>query len=315
MKYWVRIKLPIAIILSASPTWSSDRNCDGFGSEVYFEMATTSDILSCFYSISDDEYIQKDDRQNTPLMNMVLAGVGSHIVHEYLVLLNISEVNDVLKTLNIDGLSAIHLAAQISQRHEEIVALSAWGDDIDLVNSLSNKIEGSYWGKDRGTSPLMLAAQSRVDYMNYLALLSQDADLDYQDQNGNTALHFLAKYDDRPEIFQLFSYYGKSLVQNDNGNTPIHIFMQYNTSVESFLKFVDGYDQKTLLQQDNEGKTFIHLAAAFGTSDLMASIFENFEPDQVCIEDDASRTAVDYAKLNENLSATIMADIVNICRG
>ena len=161
------------------------------------------EILSCLIGIGADVNARTNNT-GTPLM---IAAEKGHIN----AVTSLVECGANVDLQDKDGQTALHHAMQSPQASicEVLSCLIKNGAD---VNAHTFHIE----------TPLMLA--SRDGHVNVVTfLIKHGADVDLQDKDGDTALHYAASFSDVfPEIVETLLNLGASHMCNHQGLTPLH---------------------------------------------------------------------------------------------
>lgn len=216
-------------------------------------LAVMESSKQCVKELLESSINIKDDDGDTPLALAIIKG-DTHIID---LLLNHQNI-DLSKTNN-NGFSAFHMAAlrddpetvkKILQLKPAIVDiqkidgfcalhLAALNDNLNVAKTLIEKGKAKLNIKTiNGSTPLMLAAQQ--NHLSIVKLLvSEGADINAQDNDGDTALHAALDRKSRPSsILELFTSNSKKeeaidivvylaengaslTVRNENGKTPL----------------------------------------------------------------------------------------------
>lgn len=116
-----------------------------------------------------------------------------------------------------------------------------------------------------GRTALHLAIETRSDEKADLLLKKDDIDLTLCDTNGNTPLHYIAKYGDESFFEELRGSLEQKTIplgaKNKQGQTALHIAAQKgNAQFAEFLLNHDSLTPEILNAQDMHGKTILHYA-------------------------------------------------------
>ncbi|XP_030045854.1 serine/threonine-protein phosphatase 6 regulatory ankyrin repeat subunit B-like [Microcaecilia unicolor] len=155
-----------------------------------------------------------------------------------------------------DNYTALHIAAQHC-RPLVVQTLLGFGAQVQLKG-----------GKAQET-PLHIAARIQEGEKVAEMLLKSGADVNVEQENGETAMHIAARHGNLKMITALIEEGGELIWQSKAGESPLHIAVQHChlPVVEEILSFL--VNEKSHLettacvnQQNKEGETPLHLAAA-----------------------------------------------------
>jgi len=119
-------------------------------------------------------------------------------------------------------------------------------------------------GKDDTHTPLHdMAYDASVKVFEFL--VSQGADVNAKNKNGETPFHVAARKNENVEVFEFFVSQGADVnVKDEHGMTPLHIAARWNENVE-IVKFLVSQGADVNAKNDN-GYTPLHEAARYDVS-------------------------------------------------
>ena len=149
---------------------------------------------------------------------------------------------------------------------------SAWkNSDVALINFILSKgVDPDKWLNKKGETPLHLAAKNKGSSIAvFQALLEAGADPRKRTYNGETFLHYMAKYNQNPRAFKDLLLYDPELMEKDyKGNTPLHYWMSESNGnpavLKALLKFSSRLYAKVTLDintKNDKEETALHLKA------------------------------------------------------
>lgn len=206
--------------------------------------------------------------------------------------------------LDIDGRTALHIAAENGEPAETVRWLLTWGADPNARYAIENR-----WNplsSDYGITPLHLAA-TRANGANVIsALLAADADPSIaRPLEGNErqiywpAVLVATRHAEDLRVLTALAAGGANLNEVSNiDNNALHVAVAWDrpSSVIQFL-LEGGVDAN---KTNDEGQTPLYLAARFSSDpETVARLLE--ATDDPCAADTKGRTARELLKVNENL--------------
>ena len=203
------------------------------------------EILSCLIGRGADVNARTNNR-DTPLMKAAAKG-------------DINAVSSLVKCgANVDlqgktGQTALHYAVLGSQASicEILSCLIKNGADVNAHTF-------------RNETPLMFASDDgNVNVVTFL--IKHGADVGLQDKDGNTALHYAARYSDNPpEIVETLLNLGASHMCNHQGLTPLH-----QACIARNIEVVDYLIQRPEITREQRVDSLELLGASCATPDDM----------------------------------------------
>jgi len=212
---------------------------------------------------------------------------------------------DLLKRVDTDGRTALHIATETGEPTDTVRWLLNWGADPDALYSIENN-----WNplsRDHGITPLHLAAR-RADGANVVsALLASDADPEIarpigtsEGQNYWPVVLVASRHAQDLRVLTAMAAGGANLnvISNDNNNA-LHLATAWDRP-SSVIRFLheSGVDAN---KTNDDGHTPLHLAARFSSKpETVALLLEVV--DDPCAADTMERTARQWLSVNEVLA-------------
>lgn len=148
------------------------------------------------------------------------------------------------------------------------------------------------------------AEHGSITTLRYMLEHCADIDIDLQDNQGNTAVHFCCRYlkkDNFASALQVLAEHNANIgLQNFTGETALHI-LAGNGNVDGVKLLVEQYNADINLR-DNHGNTVMHFAAKNGHTDVVRFLLDcNFD---INVQNDSEETPLMVCK-NNNLGLKV----------
>lgn len=283
--------------------------------------------IGCAAYIYAMDPLKTDPDGNTFLHNAIKAGFGPEFIDAFLSNMDEDEGwffgsktdnrDRVLTSTNVEGFTALGMAAKFSKDPNVITHLIGWGADPNAPQgkvreqNLLNKVVLQNPKADRSLH-LVALRNDDLRFKMMLRLLAGGASPLSQDAKGNTALHLLLrKSDTQPnevtvdeiallmqveEAKQWFSGENE-VINNDAGATPLHLAVARDLDFLVFQELVSfGADPDTLNNSDNKEGAMSALFH-YGLSGKDPDVFE--------LMLDASKNACEISVQGNSLQAVL----------
>ena len=135
---------------------------------------------------------------------------------------------------------------------------------------------------------MIISPEAASDFLGQY--IARGADLDVQDQCGNTLLHEAVRFRQIDMVEALSSAGAKLDIQNTQGNTPVHLAAMYSSLKILQHLLLAGADKNT---RNMRGQTPLHLAVIFSFQDLVEFLLSANA--DVLAKDHQGNTSLHYA--------------------
>lgn len=199
----------------------------------------------------------------------------------------------ILNSRNYQGLTPLHILAQMDNAHHCVDMLLAYGSNPNLLS-------------ENGKSPLHYAA-SRNQLKQALILLKASADVNIQDDHENTPLHIACRFGYEKFVQLLIEYKANAFLAGEDGMLPIHVATAFK-NCGCMHKLLDSVVLKTHinnLDDDCYGRNLVHCAVTGGSLKCLETIIRL--GGDIHHEDNMKQTPLHLAvKLNNFMIARIL---------
>lgn len=285
----------VGTILTENGALSTD-GCSDFLDADVFRSLPAPKIASC---VNPETVNNRNEEGWTALHLTAAYSKNSSLVH-YLVGLGAD-----MTLLDRRKRRPIHVAAEVGNSSEIIIALALAGADINsrmnqrfrLIDSLPG-VDGSY-----GTTPLHLAAARIGKDDLAAALLLAGADPNIKDEkNERTALHVAAKRSKNSGVIGLLLRNDADPnSRDDDGLTPLMLAIAKSPSSSIIPMMLSRKGNPDLARDDGITALMIMGRNADSEADFKILLAAS---DELCAEDDEGRSALFFAEQNEKLRET-----------
>lgn len=205
----------------------------------------------------------------------------------------------MMKKLNCEnGMTELHYAA-VEGNRPEVERLLQLGNALELVDELNGNLEYPLYSSLAlpAVHTSQLKADKKVIFTKLLSLSSEQ--LAHKNRDGDTVLHRMAKNDFVSLLTCVLSLSNASdllMLKNKEGKCAIHTAVLSGRLgiVTQLLAQHHVFDLK-----DDEGNLPLHLAAAYGSLDMVKACFEGW-PDGINRPNEQGKTPLDLAE-HQNL--------------
>ncbi|KXJ74703.1 hypothetical protein RP20_CCG013108 [Aedes albopictus] len=142
------------------------------------------------------------------------------------------------------------------------------------------------------------------DDMEILKMLLDATDVNAQDSNGSTPLHF-ATFNGNPEIVKMLidEYKADYKITTKDGQTLVHVAATTD-NLEIIDMLIDAY-AIDINKQDNDGNSPLHFAAFYGKREMVKMLIVRHQADYK-IANNRGKTIIHYAAERENMEIVQM---------
>lgn len=282
----------VVIVAFSTPVGGGE--CEGWGQPEFFQSASASHVQACLQDGAN--VLMRTGAGETPLH--LAAGYSKD--PEIIALLLAAGADPVHR--RGDGWTAMHMAARYSVSPEMIVALSLAGVDVNSIfDTGPRRLLDRIMFARRGTTPLMIAAQSSRPHEMLSTLIAVGADLGAVDRRGRTALHYAARDHGHHAAVALLVAAGAEVdAADDEGWTPLHLAATRNQNVmvtETLLRVGASSDVKA-----SGGQTPIQQAAGHNNATVLGLLFAHSS--DPCAPDNDGRLALRLVEANDLVFGT-----------
>lgn len=166
-----------------------------------------------------------------------------------------------------------------------------WNNELKfLVNNNYNELNN--W--------LFVACQYSKDIDVLKAILEKGADINNKDENGLSAIHYIARYNSNPEFLDYIINNYENVSYYDCDKTSILHFSTANENIEMLEYILKNHLFSTIDEVDNEGKCALHYALQNASSIEVIKLLEQYNCDKQ-IKDRSGKNGLFFAVLNENI--------------
>lgn len=209
-----------------------------------------------------------------------------------------SHMDDLVESLSV-GFSNVEIKQCQKEARERLEDENY--DELDLVKAIlggnvdavKHCIDSGSYELDTTYSPLHLAAICGSSKM-VVALINAGADINQEDSNGQTVLHYLlnSEIDDMAFLVkELIDSEADVNAVDSSRMTPLHIAALHGHS--NIVKILILADAK-INSRDNDGDTPLHIASEYGYSEVVAALIESEA--RINITNDLGSTPLSLAK-------------------
>lgn len=178
----------------------------------------------------------------------------------------------------------------ISQKGQTAIYYG-WNNELKfLVNNNYNEL--NKW--------LFVACQYSKDIDVLKAILEKGADINNKDDDGWTAIHYIARYNSNPDFLDYIISNYENISYYDDEKTSILHFATANENIEMLEYILKNHLFSSINEVDNEGKCALHYALQNASSIEVLKLLEQYNCDKE-IKDKSNRNGLFFAVLNENI--------------
>ncbi|MCJ1246352.1 hypothetical protein MMC30_003559 [Trapelia coarctata] len=162
-----------------------------------------------------------------------------------------------MNKIDARGMTALHYAAEEGNYFAARLLLKS-GAMADIMDNT-------------GKTPAHVAAQCFWTQIVRLMLLERNLDVNEQDADGRTIIHWVATVDSTSIIHLLLDQGADLTLRDRDGRTPMHIaaFCRCPSVLTLLLDNLEGYN---INSTDSSGNTLLHLAARAGYSSIVSDL-------------------------------------------
>ena len=164
-----------------------------------------------------------------------------------------------MNKIDARGMTALHYAAEEGNYFAARLLLKS-GAMADIMDNT-------------GKTPRHVAAQCFWTQILRLLLLERNLDVNEQDADGRTIMHWVAKVDSTA-VVQLLLDQGADLTLRDrDGRTPMHI-AAFCRCPSALTLLLDSLEEYNINSTDSSGNTLLHLAARAGYAGIVSDLIQ-----------------------------------------